>query len=48
MPQYPDPKRATEYSHPPRLRNMHRLGHGINEPARSYAAGSHMEGKGEE
>src|ERR1700704_1386893 len=28
---------ARKWSHPPRLRNMHRLDHGMNEPARSYA-----------
>jgi len=33
---------------PEQLRNMHRLDHGMNEPARSYAAGSHPEGRGEE
>ena len=33
---------------PLRLRNMHRLDHRMNQPARSYAAGSHPEGRGEE
>src|ERR1700693_6299188 len=37
----PAPRGATKYSPPPRLRNMHRLDHGMNEPAGSYAAGSH-------
>ena len=45
---FPDSGGSNGIVWPQRLRNVHRLDHGMNEPARSYAAGSHPKGRGEE
>ncbi len=41
----PGPEGSNGIVWPPQLRNMHRLDHGMNEPAGSYAAGSHPPGR---